>query len=394
MVGFVEIITLLLGLAGFGLQPNPKAATADQALQYALADADIVVHLDVASIVPGNYQALLALPNHPQIRSSPELAKAVKQVIAEVEGARGMARSSTGIDPASDVTDATLFLQIVPGADPNAIAAVRGKLPAGAIDKIGKMVNKQPVKIGGGVLLDMGGDKPTLAVTKDGVMLAGTPKLVRDRLADGWKPPARAPNTALGYAQDMVAARPVFGVVFTPSANARKALLAKLGPGKNLLTDLAQRHKLFTFSVFRDGIGWTWLDSNKAGLDQVALMSEGGIEILRAAHIAPRGIAKVVLGAIESYKGDKRVDELLKHRADIMKIVENYTGDGNFKASVTKDATKLRLDVRATGKTLSEVVPLGFLGPGAAFFLVVGRAPIMQGGAQMAEPPATQPKKK
>jgi hypothetical protein len=30
--GIIEVITLLLGMAGFGLQANPKAPTADQAL--------------------------------------------------------------------------------------------------------------------------------------------------------------------------------------------------------------------------------------------------------------------------------------------------------------------------------------------------------------------------
>ncbi|MEO8704605.1 MAG: hypothetical protein ABI867_31410 [Kofleriaceae bacterium] len=393
MIGFVEVITLLLGLAGFGLQPNPRPATPDQALQYAIADADIVVHLDVASVVPGNFQALLALPNQPQIKASPELAKVVKQVLAEVEGARGMAKTSTGIDLATDITDATLFVQIVPGGgDPNAIASVRGKLPMSVIDKIGKMTKKQPSKVGGGMMLELGGKDPAIAITKDGVMLAGTPKLVRERLADGWKSPPRAANTALGYAQDMIGGKPVFGAVFTPSVNARKELLAKLGPKKNFLTDLAQRHKLFTISVFHDGIGWTWLDTTKAGLDQMALMSEGAIELLRASHIAPRGVAKIALGALESYKGtDKRIDEILKRKADLMKVVESYTGDGNFKAAVTKDVTKLRLDVRATGKTFSEVVPLGFVAP-AAGVLLLGRATVTPPPPPTAVTPA-QPRK-
>ena len=65
MFGFIEVITLLLGLSGFGLTPNPKPATSDQALYYAIPEADVVVHLDVASVVPGNYKHLLALQNQP-----------------------------------------------------------------------------------------------------------------------------------------------------------------------------------------------------------------------------------------------------------------------------------------------------------------------------------------
>src|SRR5688572_12337057 len=122
MVGFVEVITLLLGLAGFGLTPNPNAATADQALHYAIPDADLVVHVDVASIVPGNYKTLLALPNQPQIKASPELAKTVRRIVTEVEGAKNVAKATTGIDVTSDITDATAFFQFVPNKDPTFVA--------------------------------------------------------------------------------------------------------------------------------------------------------------------------------------------------------------------------------------------------------------------------------
>ena len=60
--GIVEVITLLLGLSGFGLQANPKAPTPDQSLQYAMPDPDVVVHFDVAAVVPGNYKVLQNLP--------------------------------------------------------------------------------------------------------------------------------------------------------------------------------------------------------------------------------------------------------------------------------------------------------------------------------------------
>ena len=61
--GIIEIIMLLLGMAGFGLQATPKAPTVEQALQYAVADAD------------------------------------------EIEGARGMAKMTTGIDVTTDIAD-------------------------------------------------------------------------------------------------------------------------------------------------------------------------------------------------------------------------------------------------------------------------------------------------
>ena len=387
-MAIVEIITLLLGLAGFGLQPNPKAPTADQSLQYAMPNADIVVQFDVNSVVPNNYKALLALPNMPQIKASPELSKIVRQVVSEIDGARGIAKTATGIDLSTDIYDATMFLQIVPNKDPNFVAAVRGKLTTSVVDKIAKMSNKQAVKVGGGMMIETGANDPAIGITKDGVLLAGTPNLVRDRLADTWKAPARAANTNLGYAQDILGSKPVFALVLTLSPTARKEVTRKLH-GQNFITDLVARHKVFAFSVFHDGIGWTWVDSNKAGLDQMTLMSEGMIEVMRASQIAPRGFAKILLGAIESYKGtDKRVDEIIRRKGDIMKIVDSYTGDGNFKVQVDKDPTKLRLNVRATGKSVSEVIPAGFIGPAAilGMFMLRGGSSKMDSGPTMVEP--------
>ena len=361
--GIVEVITLLLGMSGFGLQTNPKAPTPDQSLQYAMPDADIVVHFDAASVVPGNYKVLQNLPNQPQIKASPDLAKMVRQAIGEVEGARGIAKGATGIDIVTDISDATIFLQIVPQQDPTFVAVVHGKFSSATVDKISKMTRGTLTKVGGGVMTEKGND-PAIGVTKGGIMIAGTANLVRDRLADAWKAPARAAGSNLAFAAEVLGARPLYAVVMTMSPTARKAALAKVGPDKNFGTDLIARHKAASFSVFADGIGWTWVDSTKAGMESMVVMSEGTLDLLKAMQIAPRGFAKIALGAIDSYKGrDKQIDELIRRKGDVMKIVDTYTGDGNFKTSISKDAKANKLTVRATGKTLSEVVPAGFVIP-------------------------------
>lgn len=370
MLGIVEVITLLLGLSGFGLTPNPKPATSDQALYYAIPEADIVAHLDIASVVPGNYKNLAALPKHPQIKASPELSKIVGKLVAEVEGARGAAKAATGIDITTDLTDATAFVSFVPGAkDPAFVVVVRGKLDVGMIDKIAGMSGKPATAVGAGKMIDMGTKEPSIGIL-NGVLLAGTPRLIKERLNPGWKAPQKTGGASLAYAAQTIDGKPVASISVALSNVARQAIVKELGPKKNLVTDLAQRHKSWSFSVFHDGVGWSWVDSNKAGLEQVAAMSEGWVDLMRASQIAPRGIAKILLAAIDSYKGvDRQVDEVIKRKADIWKIVETYTGDGNFKVAVNKDPTKNRLDVRCTGKTLSEVLPAGLVAPGMAFML-------------------------
>ncbi|MBA3457122.1 MAG: hypothetical protein H0T42_28825 [Deltaproteobacteria bacterium] len=383
--GIVEVITLFLGMSGFGLQTNPKAPTAEQSLMYAMPDADVVVHFDAASVVPGNYKVLQNLPNQPQIKATPELAKMVRQAIGEVEGARGLAKGMTGIDLVTDISDATIFLQIVPQQDPNFVAVVHGKFSTGTIDKIAKMSRATVTKVGGGVMMEKGND-PAIGVTKDGIMIAGTASLVRDRLGDAWRAPARATGSNLAFAAEVLGAKPIYAVVLTMSATARKEALTKMGADKNFVTDLVQRHKAASFSVFVDGIGWTWIDSTRAGVDAMAMMSEGSLELLRALQIAPRGFAKIALGAIDSYKGtDKQIDELIRRKGDVLKIVESYTGDGNFKTKIDRDAKANKLTVRATGKTLSEVVPAGFFIPAAIIGMLTVR------GAAQPPPPMQMP---
>ncbi|MGN6106358.1 MAG: hypothetical protein ACTHU0_14720 [Kofleriaceae bacterium] len=390
--GLVEVVTLLLGLSNFGLQQNPKPPTPDASLQYAMPDADIVVQLDATSVVPGNYKALLALKDQPQIKASPELSKIVRTTIGDIDGGRGLIKTMTGIDLTTDVSDATVFIQLVPNGQPNFIASVRGKFSPASIDKIAKVSGKQSQRIGSAVLAEVGTTEPSIALTGDGVLLAGTPKLVRDRLAPSWKAPARAPGSMLANAADVINGKPIFAMMFAMSPAARKLIAQELGAQKNVATDAIQRHKFAALSLHHDGLGLTWIDTSRAGLDAMAQMTEGTLDLLRAAQVAPRGFTKLALGAIESYRGtSKELDEVIRRKADVMKLVESYTGDGNFRVKLDKNPASLRLDMRATGKTLSEVLPTGAFVPLALLGMVRMEAAPPPSSTIAAPPPATHP---
>ncbi|MCX5743242.1 MAG: hypothetical protein NT062_12180, partial [Proteobacteria bacterium] len=280
-----------MSLAGFGLSSNPKAPTADQALEYAMPDADIVVHFDAASVIPGNYKVLTGLADQPQIKASPELQKIVRKAVNEIEGARGLAKSTTGIDFTTDVDDGTLFVQVPAQGDPRVVASVHGKFSATTIDKIAGMTKKPVQKVGGGAMVQPDREV-AVGVTKSGVLIVGSTQLVQDRLGDAWKAPTRAANTTLAYAAEAIAQKPIYSMIVSLSADARSLITKKFGTSPNFLTDTVSRHKLFAFSAFQNGIGWTWIDSKATGLDQMELMSQGSIEFLRAAQIAPRAFSK------------------------------------------------------------------------------------------------------
>jgi hypothetical protein len=377
--GVVELITLLMGISGFSVGTNPKAPTPEQALEYAVPEADVIAHVDVGAIVPGNYKVLTNLPNQPQIKANPELAKAVRKLVAEVDGPRGLVKGMTGIDLTSDISDLTAFVQIVPKGDPNWVVQVHGKFTPATIDKLAKAANATSIKAGGGAWFDAG-DGNAVAITKNSVMIAGSTALVKDRMADAWKAPALTGN--LAFAKEVLGQKPVFALSVNLSATARSMALSEL-KSPNFLSDAIKRHKHWSFSIHRDGIGWTWIDSSKTGLDAMAQMSDGMVDVLRASQIAPRGMAKIFLSAIDSYKGNKQVDELIRRKADVIKIVDAYTGDGQFKAQIDKDPKTLKLNVRLTGKTLSEVLPLGGLLPIGAGWAMFG----LRAGKEVSTPP-------
>jgi hypothetical protein len=308
-----------------------------------------------------------------------------------------VARLATDIDVVTDLADATAFVRFVPQATPAFVVAVHGKLSPGNLDKIARATGKTATKLGTGTFVEGNDHEPAIALTRDGVMLIGTDGLVRDRLAAGWKPPSHDAGTSLGYLAEAINARPVFALVLTMSQAARGEALGHLG-AHNFAADVVARHKAAAFSVFRDGVGWTWVDSSRAGLDAMELVSSGTLDVLRAAQIAPRGFAKIAMGSIDSYRGSSaQLDDLINHKADLMKIVEAYTGDGNFKVATTKDAKALRLSVRATGKSVSEVLPFGLLVPAGMIGYLASRAappPPPPPPAVMVEPAKPMPASK
>lgn len=378
MIGFGEIIILLLSLGGFGLQPNPTPPTPDQSLAYAAPEADLVLHFDIATVVPGNYKALGKLADEPSIKAVPELRDLVRKTIGQAEAGRGMARGMLGIDPVTDLNSATAFVQLAKQGDPAFLIAVRGKFPPDMIAKASQLAGHAVTKVGAASMADLG-DGKSLGLTRDGVLLLGATAWVKPRLADAWKAPARPPGSNLAKMAEVLATRPFFAVGGALSPAMRKEAASEL-KSELFLADLMKRHRFFAVGMHTDGLSWRWDDSTRAGLDSMKQFSEGVIELMRASQIAPRGVAKMAAAAVDSYRGtSKQIDEVIRRKAELLKLVEQLTGDGKFAATVNADPRTLRLDVRATASSFSQVAPFGLMVPflGAAFFGVREAAPAM-----------------
>ena len=388
MNSFLQVINFLLAMAGFGVAPNPNAPTADAALTYALPDADIVVHLDALSVVPNNFKVLKALPDMPEIKASPELRTAARQIVTDIDGGRALIKGMVGIDLATDVNDVTAFVQLGAVVDrPNVLAAIHGKFNLASIASIAKMAQKQTTAGGAMVEID---SRVAVALTKSGVLLVGTPALVTPRLADTWKATPRAGNTLLSQAADVIDSKP-FAAVMVSIAPAKRKELTKMA-GDNFVSDVINRHKFMAFGLHADGVSWVWADATRAGADRMAMMSEGLIEVMRATQVAPRGVGKILLGALESYRGtSKEIDQIIAAKGKIAAAIAAYTGDGQFKVNQVVDPKNFRVTVRATGKSLSEVLPIALMGPAIGAGLWTATVKTTQPTPMLQPTPAPQP---
>jgi hypothetical protein len=366
-MGILEVITLLLALSGTGVDKNKNAPSGDAVLTYAVDDADAVVHLDAVAVVPRNVGVLVGLADDPVIKASPELLKIAKEIKANIDGVRGMAKAMAGFDPVTDITSATMFITIdAKDGDVEPLIVVRGTFPTGLIKKVAGVTDSKTGTIDGRDTMTFEG--MLVGTAKDGSVIAGPPALAEPRLDDDWKAAKPKKGSAWATIAKHLDKGPFFLAASKLSADKRKAAAA--AAGENFIGDVITGHELAIFALHHDGLSLHWKATDKDHLDQIALVTEGVIELMRAAHVAPRGAAKIVVAALGSYKGqDKALDALLARKDDILKLVGEYTGDGKFDVDTKKDKKAKTLDVRATGKKLSDVVPISLIVPGVASFL-------------------------
>jgi hypothetical protein len=94
---------------------------------------------------------------------------------------------------------------------------------------------------------------------------------------------------------------------------------------------------------------------------------------------------------MESYRGtSKPLDQVIRRKDDLLKLVDSFSGDGKFAATVNTDPRTLRLDVRATAATFSQVAPFGLLVPFAGF-AYFGFRTVDSGPAIMEQPSPQKP---
>ncbi len=349
------ILAMIMALTSFTIKPNPKAPAADAALTYAVPDADVMMHVDLQATVVDNYPTWQKLADDPLIKQSAELAAGLRTAQTQVEGGRAMVKNLIGIDLTTDLTSLTAFGRLRGPGVPDFVLVVRGQFAADLPQRLVQPMGGKPETIDGRVA-GATPDGMLIGLTKDGTLLAGQRDLIAPRLADAWKPAPRAKGSAWVSIAAVLDQRPFFVVASKPSPAAAGLLATQVGASFG--RDLVAQHTLAIVSASATGIGWVYQAKDPAFAARIKLASEGWIELMRAAHIAPRGLVELAVAALPSYAGTSpELDDAIKHKDQILAAVDELTGDGKFTASVTLKGNLVTVTTK--GRRLSDVLPVG-----------------------------------
>ena len=367
--GFLELVVLLTTLGGFGVDANPKAPSGNEVMKYAPADADFMLHVDMQAVLPRNYNFLKSLPTNKQIAAKAAAKKVVEDAIREIDIGVNMAKGALQLDPINDLHSMTVWAKLPSAGQPEVLLIVRGKVTDTLLDAASNMGGKRLEIAGNKALESPDGDM--LMVVGKGEMFFGTPNWVKARVDGTWRAPRIAGGSPAADMRTMLNEKPFFMIASTPSEQAVRRMLSEV-PDDNVLTDLISGHEFGALSFTSKGMSWNFHARGQEGYRRALMASEGVLDLFRASHIGTRALAQIALSAMYSYRGKvKEIDAILQHEQELMGVLDQFTGDGKFKADVKKNAKKFQVSVKATGKKLSDVLPLmGILpGVGAALFL-------------------------
>lgn len=363
------ILAIIMAITSFSIKANPKAPGADAVLEQAVDDADVVVHLDWKATVGDNYPTFQKLADDPQIKAVPELAQAMREGVTQAEGGRAMFKNMVGFDLVTDLTSVTGFVRLPAptGGDPEFLIVVRGNLAADLPTKIARSAGGKEETIDGRPAASMP-DGTLIGWSKSGALLAGKREWTEPRLRDDWKAPARPRGSAWAIIGGALDKKPFFLVASKPSATGVAHMAAVVG-SDNFGKDLVSNHTLLVVAASSTGLHWAYQAKDAAFAARIKTASEGMIELMRAGHLFPRGIAELIVAALPSYAGrSPGLDGAIKHKDKLLAAIDDLTGDGKFAATVKLSGTLVTVETKA--KRISDVVPTGVVvGLGAIGFL-------------------------
>jgi hypothetical protein len=226
-----------------------------------------------------------------------------------------------------------------------------------------------------------------LTSAPDGSLLFGTERLVKNKARRGARRRAARRGSAGAMATRLLDRKPFFALVSSPSKVALRRLTREFGSQDNALSDLLKGHRFASVAMYSRGVEWTYVAISASGVERAKMASQGILQLMRASHLAGRGLANLLLAAIDSYRGQSpEIDSIIKAKPEILKLMDEFTGDGKFHEKIDVDRRRRTIRVTAYGRSLSDVLPFAGVLP-----LGAGVGWLMLGTAAMGPPPQPMP---
>jgi hypothetical protein len=368
-MSLVEVVTILLSLADFGVRPSPGAPSAAEVLRLAPDRPDAAIHVDLAAFLPNNHRALTALAT--RLTPGGEARAALDEGLGQLAVGRAAVKLAIGLDPIDDLTSVTGFVAVEDGA-PRVLAVVRGRFPADFLDRAARsgVLQPQAFTVDGRPGLEVGGGQAAALVGKD--LVVGWRPWVEARMGRGYR---RAGGPTDAWLRDALGGRPFFALVAAPGQAARDLLASAAPEDAAEVLELLAGFEGAELHVGTRGMGWSVGMRDAAGLEAVRLGSEAAFDLLRAYQFFGLGIAKGLAAALPALA--RREPELaaavLPYRDALLALVPVVIGDGRFVSSVAVRGRRVVAAARAAsvGRILGSLPVL--VGAGAAAALLRGK---------------------
>ena len=369
MTAGIGALIIALTLGGLGIERNKRAPKPKDVMVYAPQDADHMLFLDWDSVVKPAWKTIQRLPNDKRLKSFPEAIESVKMVVGEATRGVSMVSERMGFHPIDDVRWAAVWLKYGAAGDPQFLVTARGAFGADAVTRLAQAAGKEVTQLGARQVVRLD-ENITLGQGPDGALLLGTSAWVDARIRATWQAVNDKGFTA--RVKKTLAKKPFFMLVSRPSPTTKTRFRDAINdPEMAFFQELIAGHEYASFHLTYNSLGWTWLGQNAIGAERAEMASEGLVDLMRAGHPASRGAVRLALAVLGSYTHEPFVKRILEHKKLILDLVIKNTGDGQFKAKVTRKGNQV--SVEASGKKLSEVLPVaGFIplvGAGAAVFM-------------------------
>ena len=272
----MQSFMFMLLLLGASVESDPKAPAPAQVTKYAMADADHMVFVNLRSILPPTLKSARDLSNHPLFKDIPELDESVRQMMSQLEMGISMVKGRFGVHPVEDLHWVAGYVRYASESRPELLFVLEGNFGPETVESIAKATDEELERLDGRPLIV--DDRMALGLSKDGHAIFGTEALVRERVADGYKPAKAKKGSAVAGAQKHLKSKPFMLVSAAPSPEANGLFTRKLRSGgemMGLIRDLLMSHKQAVIAIGTTSLTWEWTSPTKEGAERVELASNG-----------------------------------------------------------------------------------------------------------------------